>query len=187
MNRLEAIKLITSHLSEEDVIIHANGAINRESFYCNNRKKNFYLLGSMGLASSVGLGIAMGKPHQKVFVFDGDGNILMGFGNLAMIGTLKPENFFHFVLDNEVYGTTGNQPTLSPEIDLVGIARASGYRSSHQINSSNEFINTFSRINTQSGPHFILFKVNTQVNRECPRLPFTADQIKDRFLDSFSD
>ena len=77
MNRLEAIRLIINQFSEDEVIVHANGAISRESFFCKKRKKNFYLLGSMGLASSVGLGIALSLPKQMVIVLDGDGNALM--------------------------------------------------------------------------------------------------------------
>jgi len=184
MNRLEAIKLITEYISAEDIIVHANGAICRESYYCNNRKRNFYLLGSMGLASSVGLGIALAKPQNKVFVLDGDGNILMGMGNLAMIGALKPENFIHIILDNEVYGTTGDQPTLSPGIDLDKIALASGYKTSQRVTAATELNEILVRISNQSGPHFILFKVNNQVTRECSRLPFSASQIKELFLDS---
>lgn len=185
MNRLEAIKLITDHISDEDIIVHANGAICRESYYCKNRKRNFYLLGSMGLASSVGLGIALFKPQRKVFVLDGDGNILMGMGNLAMIGALKPENLIHIILDNEVYGTTGDQPTLSPGIDLDKIALASGYNTSQRVSLATELNKIFNRISNQSGPHFILFKVNNLVTGKCSRLPFSAIQIKERFLDSF--
>jgi sulfopyruvate decarboxylase subunit beta len=185
MNRLEAIDLIISHIPSEDIIIHANGAISRESYFCGDRRRNFYLLGSMGLASSVGLGFALSKPQLNVFVLDGDGNILMGMGNLAMIGALKPRNFIHIILDNEVYGTTGDQPTLSPEINLDKIALASGYKTSQRVSLQSEFDEAFTRVSTRPGPHFILFKVNTQVSRECFRIPFSAHQMKERFLNSF--
>jgi thiamine pyrophosphate-dependent acetolactate synthase large subunit-like protein len=101
-----------------------------------------------------------------------------------MIGALKPENFIHIILDNEVYGTTGDQPTLSSGIELDKIALASGYKTSQRASLTSEFNEAFSRISTQSGPHFILFKVTAELTRECPRLPLSADQIKQQFLDS---
>ena len=184
MNRLEAIQLITGCLSDQDIIVHANGAISRESYFSKTRKRNFYLLGSMGLASSVGLGIALNQPDHKVIILDGDGNILMGLGNLAMIGALKPDNLTHIILDNEVYGTTGNQPTLSPKLDLADMARSSGYNTSHLITSNSDFKEIFSKIMKLAGPHFIQIKVNTRIAEKCPRLPFTAEQNKKRFMDS---
>ena len=78
MNRWEAIRLVIDKLSGDELLIHANGAISRESFFCRDRRENFYLLGSMGLASSVALGVALSQPQRKVIVLDGDGNILMG-------------------------------------------------------------------------------------------------------------
>ena len=184
MTRLEAIKLIVDCISDEDILVHANGAISRESFFCKDRKTNFYLIGSMGLASSVGLGIAICKTDHKVIVLDGDGNILMGLGNLPLIGALKPKNFIHIVLDNEVYGTTGNQPTISPEINLGEIARAAGYRTSQLVNRTTDIQTIFQDKYSQTGPHFIHIKVNQKINRLCPRIPYTAKQIRDRFIDA---
>lgn len=182
MNRLEAIKLIIDNLSGDELIIHANGDISRESFYCCNRKENFYLLGSMGLASSVGLGVALSQPERKVIVFDGDGNILMGFGNLALIGAIKPKNLIHLVLDNRVYGTTGDQPTISPYIHLNQIARASGYRSACFVQTPDELSIAFSNLFSQPGPHFIQIRVTQEIPQICPRIPYSAREIKERFI-----
>ena len=92
MNRKEAMKLICQHL-EDDIIISANGFISRDLFSSLEKASNFYMIGSMGLASSIGLGIALKKPEKRVFIFDGDGNILMNLGSLVTIGSLKPKNF----------------------------------------------------------------------------------------------
>ena len=181
MNRLHAIKTIIHNLRGDELIIHANGAISRESYFCKDRKENFYLLGSMGLPAAVGLGIAVNRPERQVIILDGDGNILMGFGNLALVGALQPENFIHIVLDNQAYGTTGNQPTISAQISLEEIARAAGYRSSCCVDSDVDLLKRFSESLTQPGPHFIQVKVSRQVTQSCPRIPYSAQQMKERF------
>lgn len=181
MNRLEAIKLIIGNLAGDELIVHANGAISRESFFCQDRKENFYLLGSMGLPASVGLGIAVNRPERKVIILDGDGNVLMGFGSLALVGALKPDNLFHIVLDNQAYGTTGNQPTISGQIYLDRVALAAGYRSSCCVKTESELLSRFNERMTQPGPHFIQVKVTREVTQECPRIPYSARQMKERF------
>ena len=99
MNYTEAITTITE-LLEDQLVICANGLISRETFTIDDRIENFYMIGSMGLASSIGLGIALSKPSRKVVIFDGDGNLLMNLGTLAMVGALQPRNFLHIVFDN---------------------------------------------------------------------------------------
>ncbi len=181
MNRLEAIKIIIDNLAGDELIFHANGAISRESFFCKDRKENFYLLGSMGLAAAVGLGTAVNRPERKIIILDGDGNVLMGFGNLALVGALQPGNFIHIVLDNQVYGTTGNQPTISAQLALDRIALAAGYRSAGCVSSAKELLDCFSGSLKRTGPHFIQVKSTREVTCNCPRIPYSARQIKDRF------
>jgi sulfopyruvate decarboxylase beta subunit len=184
VNRLDAIRFIINNLSGDELLIHANGAISRESFYCSDRDRNFYMLGSMGLASSLGLGIAVNRPDSRVIILDGDGNILMGLGSLALIGASKPPNLVHIVLDNGVYGTTGNQPTVSPSIQLDQVARASGYQNTCCVQSAEELSDALQNLTREQGPHFIHIKVNREVSRACPRIPYTARQIKERFMNS---
>lgn len=182
MNRPEAIKCVVDGLSGDELIVHANGAISRESFYCADRKENFYLLGSMGLASSVGLGVALSRPDRRILVFDGDGNILMGFGNLALIGAVKPANLIHLVFDNEAYGTTGNQPTLSPRVPLSETARASGYSSTAFVQNRRELVEAMPNLYRTPGPHFLQIKVSRDVPVNSPRIPYAAREIKERFM-----
>ncbi len=184
MNRLEAIRLIIDNLSGDELIIHANGAISRESFICRDRKENFYLLGSMGLASSVALGVALKQPGRRVIVMDGDGNILMGLANLALIGALQPENLIHLVLDNQAYGTTGNQPTISPYLPLYQIAQVAGYRESYIIEHEDKLKKVFTKSLSNLGPFFIQIRVSQEVSLPPPRIPYSAQAIKDRFMDA---
>ena len=81
------------------------------------------MIGSMGLASSIGLGIALKKPKKRIFVFDGDGNILMNLSSLVTIGSLQPKNLIHVIFDNNVHESTGGQPTYSNQIDISKIAK----------------------------------------------------------------
>ena len=86
------IEEITKMIKDE-IIISANGFISRNLYEVADSNSNFYMIGSMGLASSIGLGVALKNPRRKIFVFDGDGNILMNLGSLTTIGTLKPKKF----------------------------------------------------------------------------------------------
>ena len=113
MNRSQALKIILPNLEESDLCIFTTGFISRRAFAIKDRKANFYMIGSMGLVSSLGLGIAL-NTNKKVIIFDGDGSLLMDMGTMAMIANYKPENLFHIALDNEVYNSTGGQPTRMP-------------------------------------------------------------------------
>ncbi|MGH7383870.1 MAG: thiamine pyrophosphate-binding protein, partial [Candidatus Rokuibacteriota bacterium] len=132
ISRFEALRAAVSALSTEPVV-HANGYICRESFAVKDRIENFYMIGSMGMASSIGLGVALSLPDRPVVVFDGDGNLLMSLGILPMVGggpvegRGRPANLVHVVFDNALYGSTGNQASPSRAIGLHRIARAAGY------------------------------------------------------------
>jgi thiamine pyrophosphate-dependent acetolactate synthase large subunit-like protein len=182
MTRLEAIGIIVNHLQGDELLVHANGAISRESYFCRDRERNIYLLGSMGLPAAVGLGIALHQPRHRVVVLDGDGNLLMGFGNLALIGALKPQNFTHFVLDNGSYETTGNQPSISPGVDLCSAALACKYQEAHHATNTDQLNIICSKILHQPGPRFIRVSVSQNVPEKAPRIPYTAPQMKKRFM-----
>ena len=125
-SRAQAIQALFDVLADQPVIV-CNGFPSREAQKIQDRPSTFYMIGSMGVAASIGLGLALAKPDQRVVVFDGDGNVLMGMGTLATIGALRPGNLTHVVFDNEVYGTTGNQPSYSRVVRLDHVAKAAGY------------------------------------------------------------
>ena len=138
ITRNEVIKLIMNKITEEDLIISTTGMISREIYSCNDRKANFYMIGSMGLASSFAAGIAISNPEKNVVIFDGDGSFLMNMGATACIGYYSPANLTHIVLDNYSYQSTGAQPSISKGIDICSIAIASGYRSAIDFNEFQE-------------------------------------------------
>jgi len=120
-------------LLTDELVVVCNGFLSREVFALRDRPENFYMIGSMGQAPAIGLGLALAQPRRKVVVLDGDGNVLMALGTLATVGALAPKNFVHIVFDNEVYGSTGNQPTLSRTVRLEQMAKAAGYRNVERV------------------------------------------------------
>src|SRR3990167_6415489 len=111
MTTREAIRIVAKKLKGE-LAVGTTGYTCRDLQACGDRPGNFYMIGSMGLAASLGLGVALCKPKARVVIFDGDGAALMGLGNLQAIATLAPANLIHVVFDNEVFASTGNQPKI---------------------------------------------------------------------------
>ena len=135
----------------------------------DNPEKDLPIFGAMGKASSLGLGLALAKPQEKVWVLDGDGSILMNLGSLITIADQKPENFCHFVFQDGVYFTTGGQPIPGGEnVDLAGIALKSGYASAYTFDDLEHFMNELNEINTSKGPVFVCLKV--QHNKDAPEM-----------------
>ena len=179
ISRLAALTAARKPLGAEP-IVHANGYICRESFAVGDRPQNFYMIGSMGLASAIGLGLSLARPPKPVVVFDGDGNLLMNFGILAMVGGLAPRNLVHVVFDNEVYGSTGNQASPSRGVRLDRVAAAAGYRSSVAVTQAADVERAVQAALVGDGPHFVLAKVTTE-EADVPRIPFSPAEIRDRF------
>ena len=181
MIRKQAISLIIDKIGHNPVVA-ANGFISRDLFEVGDKPSNFYMIGSMGLASSIGLGIALKKKKRRIFVFDGDGNILMNLGSLTTIGSLKPKNFVHIIFDNNSHESTGGQPTSSNFIKIDKIAKSANYKvfKTHSKKQLLKFIETSKRI---SGPIMILVKVNNS-NYKSKRVEIKPRQIKNRFMKS---
>lgn len=170
MKRIDAIRLIAECLTGDECVIATAGKPSRELFSVWDRQKNFYMQGSMGHAPSIGLGVALSKPRKKVVVLDGDGALLMHLGILSTIGHYKPKNFYHVVLDNESYETTGNQDTTSSTTSLEQIAAASGYAWTGQARSAENLKSTFVSMLKQSGPAFLRVKINRLFTPEIARI-----------------
>jgi len=177
--RSRAIGAVLDLLTNELVVV-CNGFPSREAYALRDRPENFYMIGSMGVASAIGLGVALAQPQRTVVVLDGDGNVLMGMGTLASVGALKSRNFVHIVFDNEVYGSTGNQPTISRSVHLEQVAHAAGYRNVARVHEMDDLVSTAKGLLTQDGPSFLLMKVSQQVN-EVGRVAIEPPAMTDRF------
>ena len=127
-SRIEALERIVRLVPEgKSVVIATTGYTGRELYALGDRVYQLYMVGSMGCASSFGLGLALTRPELRVVVLDGDGAALMRMGNLATLGAYHPPNLLHVLLDNEVHDSTGGQPTVARDISFAAIAAACGY------------------------------------------------------------
>jgi phosphonopyruvate decarboxylase len=179
LSRLDAIAAARKALRREPVI-HANGYMCRESFSLGDRPENFYMIGSMGLASAIGLGLSLADHDTTTVVLDGDGNLLMNLGILPLVAALHPRRFVHIVLDNEVYGSTGSQRSITSEIRLDRLAEAAGYRTVTAVTGADAITQAVQTALDSPGPHFILVKVTT-AEASVPRIPYTPHELRDRF------
>jgi thiamine pyrophosphate-dependent acetolactate synthase large subunit-like protein len=179
MSRLAALGIALKAIGDEPVV-HANGYICRESFSLADRPQSFYMIGSMGLAPAIALGLALARPERRTVVFDGDGNLLMNLGILAMIAERRTPNLLHLVFDNEVYGSTGNQASPSREVRLDRLAAAAGYRTAVAVTGPGELEAALAATRAADGPHFVLIKV-TREEAPAPRIPYTPTVLRDRF------
>ena len=181
MIRFDAIKLITEKIGNQP-IISANGFISRDLFEANDKESNFYMIGSMGLSSSIGLGVALTNPKQRIFIFDGDGNILMNLGSLITIGSIKPKNLVHIIFDNEAHESTGGQPTNSSKIKLEKVAKSANYIV-FKTNSKTGLQKILKKIQNISGPFLILIKIEKSTFKG-KRVSWEPVEIRKRFMKS---
>jgi phosphonopyruvate decarboxylase len=120
---LAAVQAVTSG----DVVIATTGYTGRALYALEDRPNQLYMVGSMGCASSLGLGVALARPDLRVVVLDGDGAALMRLGAYATIGREAPPNLVHVLLDNGIHESTGGQPTVGSHVDFPAVAAAAGY------------------------------------------------------------
>ena len=184
MKRHEAIKIICQYIGESDLIVSSTGNLSRELFIIADSHQIFYMMGSMGLASSIGLGLAICYPDKRIIVIEGDGSIIMNMGSMATIGHYAPKNLVHIVLDNGVYDSTGDQPSVSNTASLDKVARDTGYKvvrkvvSEHVLKETLENNMKFSCIY----PVFILVKVEKGgIYERIPRVPHKPEEITTYF------
>ncbi len=184
MNKIEALQVIFKVLPDNAPIICTTGMISREVFTLNDRANNFYMIGSMGYASSIGIGIALNKPDIPVFVFDGDGSALMNLGNFPLAGFLQLKNYYHIIFDNQVYSSTGGQKTITSDINLADIAKSSGYVSVNTISELSELERYFQNIISNNGPICVQINVESGNIKGIARVSHTPEKIKDQLRNS---
>jgi thiamine pyrophosphate-dependent acetolactate synthase large subunit-like protein len=161
MNRFKQTKALVDLLSDEEIVIGGIGNSNFDLWAAGQRPRNFYMLGSMGLTSSIALGVALAQPKTKVFALEGDGSLLMELGSLGTTAAVAPKNLAIIVWDNGIYQITGSQKTLTARgVDLVGIAKASGLEKSFWAKDEAEFEALARRTLAEDGPWFIAAKTD---------------------------
>lgn len=176
MKRIDAIKRITGQLKDELVICNI-GFPSRELYSVKDSPTQFYMLGSMGMASSIGLGLALAQ-NKKVVVLDGDGSLLMNLSSLVTIFNQNPENYILVILDNECYGSTGSQCTYASTVDLSKVAEAVGFKNMFFFKDDLDF----GKVLRAPGPVFVHVKVKVG-NADVPVIDMEPEEIKERFMD----
>jgi len=180
MTRLDATHRLAAALGN-DLVIASLGHPAYDLFAAGDHDTYFYTWGSMGLASSVGIGLAMAQPDRRVVVLDGDGSLLMNLGSLATIGWVRPANLVVIVWDNGLYGTTGGQDTATAHgTDLDAAARAMGISATATVKTLAELDHAMARSRSQSGPWVIVAKVDESAPAVKP--PQDCVFIKQRFM-----
>jgi len=143
MKRLDALRAVYDKLSQR-VVVTIMGAVAAELQSIGHRPNFFYLQHAMGLASSMGLGIALTRPELSVIVLDGDGSVLMNLGGLTTMARYRPKNLLHIVFDNESLLSVGGFPTAtSTGSDIAAIARAAGVPRAAMVTSIDDFVRAF--------------------------------------------
>ena len=164
MKREEALEIILDNLSDKTIVVSTTGKTSREIFEIrekNNQshEKDFLTVGSMGHCSSIALGIALARPDRQVVCIDGDGAMLMHLGSLTSIAGLKPKNFRHILMNNEVHESVGGQATAAKEINLSAIIESFGTSDIFFAESSLELKHKVSEFLSSSKPSFLEVKI----------------------------
>ncbi|MDQ7837074.1 MAG: phosphonopyruvate decarboxylase [Thermodesulfobacteriota bacterium] len=183
LRRAGAIEIITGLLGMQTMVVSTTGKISRELFAMHDLPNQMYIVGSMGCASSIGLGLAMYQPGKRVAVLDGDGAALMRLESWVSIGHFAPSNYIHFLLDNEAYESTGGQQTLSGSVNFPEIAIACGFASAVTVYEREELEKEIKRACASPGPHIVHVKVKSGAASDLGRPNLSPVQVKERFMD----
>ena len=180
LRRIDAIRILMEYITDELIVCNI-GFPSKELYHIKDRSENFYMLGSMGLCSSIGLGLAL-SINKKVITIDGDGSVLMNLGTLSTIGYTQPDNFILYIIDNSSYGSTGNQKTQTETTSLKDIARACGI-DTIEISKEEELRMTIKESLNSNGTKVIVVKVEPY-NEKVKNIPLHPMHIKFRFMES---
>ena len=181
-SRTEAIACVLEQSSSSDAVIATTGKTGRELFTLDDREGNFYVVGGMGTAASIGLGICVALPDQRVIVLDGDGAALMKLGALATIGRYQPSNLLHIIFDNECHDSTGGQATASQTTDFAQIAASTNYRNVYSAETIEQLNEALVDSSERVGPTMIHVKLKPGSPSELGRPTVTPEQVKLRFM-----
>lgn len=178
--RYQVVEIIKDYL-KGNIVVSNLGIPSKELYHILHQPTNFYMLGSMGMASPIGFGIAL-NTEEKVYVIDGDGSLLMNPGTLATISLFNPSNLTILAIDNAAYGSTGNQPThTAVSTDLSLVAKGFGIRNVYTVSSKRDILRAME--SEQRGTRFIHI-ITKPGNATVPNIPLTAEQIRDAFTEA---
>ncbi len=181
--RIDALKIIDSFADDKTALIAATGKTGRELHDLDDRANNFYMVGSMGCASSIAAGLALCKPDKNIIAIDGDGALLMRMGAMATAGYYSPANLLHILLDNRSHASTGGQFTVSAGVDFTAIARACGYTHSFDAASLDSLKTLIGEWKKCPRLTFIRLIIGTNETSEPGRPGITPPEVRQRFME----
>jgi len=185
MRRFDVIRAVTQAVDRDTPIVCNIGDPCKELYAIADRELNFYMLGSLGLASSIGLGLAAVTAKRsggKVVVIDGDGGVLMNMGSLATIGRYRPPGLVLVIVDNGSHGSTGDQPTATDaRCDLAGVARACGVPKVAIAGDLTGFEEDLQQALSDGDTSVVVAKVST-AKPASAIVPLTGPEIRSRFM-----
>ena len=184
--REDIIKEITN-ISGDDIVISTTGKTSRELFEIRentnvSHKSDFLTVGSMGHSSAIALGISLNKPRTRVWCIDGDGAVLMHMGSMAIIGSQRPKNLIHIVVNNAAHESVGGMPTVSANIDLPAIAKGCGYKNVYSVDTRDELIRILADVKNTWELTFIEIKAKIGSRPDLGRPTLTPHQNKENFM-----
>src|SRR3982074_1707629 len=181
MNRFALTQRLVGKLKRDEAVIGGIGNTNFDLWSSGRRPQNFYMLGSMGLAIPIALGVAIAQPARHVIALEGDGSLLMQLGCLATVAALNQKNLTIVVMDNGLYQITGSQPTPAAGVaDFVAIARGAGIAKSARGAAEEDFDRLIAAALAEGGPTLIAVRIDDK-----PGVGATdrdPAQIRDRFM-----
>jgi phosphonopyruvate decarboxylase len=178
--RASVLQSIVANTGNRDIVIATTGFTGRVLYGIADRPNFFYMVGSMGCASSLALGLALSRKDLRIIVLDGDGAALMRLGALATIGSAAPQNLLHILLDNECHDSTGGQSTVTAKTDLAAIAAGCGYLRVQRIDAQAELPAILQA--ATAGPHFVHIKTFPGEQTEPVRPKITPPEVARRLI-----
>jgi thiamine pyrophosphate-dependent acetolactate synthase large subunit-like protein len=161
LSRTALTKSLVQKLKRDEAVVAGIGNANFDLFAAGHRPQNFYMLGSMGLACPIALGVALAQPQRGVIALEGDGSILMGLGCLATIANAKPRNLTIIIWDNGIYQITGKQEAATSGVtDIVAVARGAGIAASEWVRDEAHFERLIDRRFDDGGPILLAVKID---------------------------
>ena len=187
MKREEALEIILRNLDDNAIVVSTTGKTSREIFEIREKngqthEQDFLTVGSMGHCSAIALGIALAKPHRQVVCIDGDGAMLMHLGSLTSIAILKPKNFRHILMNNEVHESVGGQKTAAKELDMTAIVNSLGSSKIFNAETPADLEHKFIDFVSCPGPSFLEVKIQSGSRENLGRPTIKPVDNKENFM-----
>ena len=181
LNRADLTQRLVGKLKHDEAVVAGIGNTNWDLYGAGHRPQNFYMLGSMGLACPIAMGVALAQPSRGVIALEGDGSILMSLGCLATIAKVAPPNLTIIIWDNGIYQITGKQATATAGVtDIVAVAKGAGIGNSHWVRDAAHFDELVDRRFDEGGPFLLAAKIDDSAGQvQTPRDPTL---IRSRFM-----